>query len=56
MAYLRAHPEAVASDTTGSLALARERLQQSLAAYEAGNKAEARELALSAYLDGFEPL
>ena len=56
MAYLRAHPEAVASDTTGSLALARERLQQSLAAYEAGNKTEARELALSAYLDGFEPL
>ena len=56
MAYLRAHPEAVASDTTGSLALARERLQQSLAAYEAGNEAEARELALSAYLDGFEPL
>ncbi len=56
MAYLRAHPEAVASDTTGSLALARERLLQSLAAYEAGNKAEARELALSAYLDGFEPL
>ena len=48
MAYLRAHPEAVASDTTGSLALARERLQQSLAAYEAGNKTEARELALSA--------
>ncbi|MEL7721001.1 cytochrome c/FTR1 family iron permease [Citromicrobium bathyomarinum] len=56
MAYLRAHPEAVASDTTGSLALARERLQQSLAAYEAGNKTDARELALSAYLDGFEPL
>ena len=56
MAYLRAHPEAMASDTTGSLALARERLQQSLAAYEAGNEAEARELALSAYLDGFEPL
>ena len=56
MAYLRAHPEAMASDTTGSLALARKRLQQSLAAYEAGNKAEARELALSAYLDGFEPL
>ncbi|MEQ9662599.1 MAG: FTR1 family protein [Parasphingopyxis sp.] len=56
MAYLRTHPEAVAIDTTGSLALARERLQQSLAAYEAGNKTEARELALSAYLDGFEPL
>ena len=56
MAYLRAHPEARASDTTGSLALARKRLQQSLAAYEAGNEAEARELALSAYLDGFEPL
>ena len=56
MAYLRAHPEAMASDTTGSLALARKRLQQSLAAYEAGNKTEARELALSAYLDGFEPL
>jgi high-affinity iron transporter len=55
IAYLRAHPEAVASRAS-SLSLARERLQQSLAAYRAGNQADAKSLALSAYLDGFEPV
>ena len=56
MAFLRAHPEAAVERDAGSLALARQRLQESLAAYEAGRKGEARDLALSAYLDGFEPL
>ncbi|MGB7371067.1 FTR1 family protein [Erythrobacter sp.] len=56
MAFLRAHPEAVEARALGSLSLARERLQESLAAYEAGQMEEARDLALSAYLDGFEPL
>ena len=55
IAYLRAHPDAVSAKAS-SLALARERLQQSLAAYRAGNRAEAKSLALSAYLDGFEPV
>lgn len=55
IAYLRAHPEALAAKA-GSLALARDKLRQSLAAYAAGDREGARSLALSAYLDGFEPL
>ncbi|GAA4332391.1 cytochrome c/FTR1 family iron permease [Pigmentiphaga soli] len=58
MAYLRRHPEAVAQQApAGSpLALARGRLADSLAAYRAGNRRQAGQLALSAYLDGFEPV
>lgn len=56
IAYLRAHPEAIAATPPGSLALARERLNASLTSYRAGEPDRARELALSAYLDGFEPL
>ncbi|HYI49873.1 MAG TPA: cytochrome c/FTR1 family iron permease [Allosphingosinicella sp.] len=57
IAYLRAHPEAIAA-TGGSqaLAVAHELLRQSLAAYRAGDRARATELALAAYLDGFEPV
>lgn len=55
IAYLRAHPDAVGAKGS-SLSLARERLQQSLAAYRAGDQAAAKSLALSAYLDGFEPV
>ena len=55
VAYLRAHPEAVGAKGS-SLGLARQRLRQSLAAYRAGDRAEAKSLALSAYLDGFEPV
>ena len=54
IAYLRAHPDAVGAKAS-SLSIARERLRQSLATYRAGNQAEAKSLALSAYLDGFEP-
>ncbi|HUE78287.1 MAG TPA: cytochrome c/FTR1 family iron permease [Sphingomicrobium sp.] len=57
MAYLRGNPEALGESGGGdTLALARERLRESLAAYEAGNQKQARTLALSAYLDGFEPI
>ncbi|MDT7529948.1 cytochrome c/FTR1 family iron permease [Sphingopyxis sp. SE2] len=56
MAYLRANPQAVTGAGVGSLALARERLEQSFTAYAAGKRQQAGELALSAYLDGFEPL
>ncbi len=59
MAYLRAHPEAVMKSADGSansLALVRSRLAQSLAAYRKGDRAAAKQLALSAYLDGFEPI
>lgn len=57
MAYLRAHPEALeAQPGTGSLAVARDLLSQSLAAYRQGDRDQARELALAAYLEGFEPV
>ena len=57
MAYLRSNPGIVGQESAdGSLDLARRTLQQSLAAYERGERAEARRLALSAYLDGFEPV
>jgi high-affinity iron transporter len=55
MAYLRRHPDAVLQQTS-SLSLVRARLGESLAAYRAGDRQHAGELALSAYLDGFEPV
>jgi high-affinity iron transporter len=55
IAYLRAHPEAVGAKVS-SLDIARQKLNASLAAYRAGNRDEAKRLALSAYLDGFEPV
>ncbi len=55
-AYLRRHPEAVVQQTTGSLDIARQKLRESLAAYESGDKRKATDLALAAYLDGFEPV
>ena len=57
MAYLRANP-GVVGQTSGAdgLALARARLAESLKAYEAGDTRAAGTLALSAYLDGFEPV
>ncbi|MEJ7746562.1 MAG: FTR1 family protein [Luteimonas sp.] len=56
IAYLRRQPQAIQSKPEGSLALARERLADSAKAYEAGDQRAARDLALSAYLDGFEPV
>lgn len=56
IAYLRANPAAVQPSGTGSLGLTRSKLSASVAAYRAGNREEARRLALSAYLDGFEPV
>ncbi|AQR75092.1 cytochrome c/FTR1 family iron permease [Sphingomonas sp. LM7] len=55
-AYLRRNPDAVTARAGSSLALTRERLEQSLAAYRAGDRKAAANLALSAYLDGFEPV
>ena len=55
LAYLRTHPDALSAKTS-SLVIARDRLNDSLAAYRAGNRDEAKRLALSAYLDGFEPV
>lgn len=53
--YLRAHPDALSEAPTG-VALARGRLAASVAAYRAGELTEATRLALSAYLDGIEPV
>ena len=56
MAYLRANPDAVNSGQPATLQLARDRLRESLQAYVAGDRKRAEDLALSAYLDGFEPV
>jgi high-affinity iron transporter len=56
IAYLRSHPEAVQQQSGAGLTLTRAKLAESLAAYRAGNRDEAKRLALSAYLDGFEPV
>lgn len=59
-AYLRSRPQAVtepaAGVAAGPLALARQRLADSIRAYEAGDAAQAKALALSSYLDGVEPV
>lgn len=55
LGYLRAHPEALPKSATG-LALAREKLAASLVAWQHGDGEEAQRLALSAYLDGVEPV
>lgn len=56
MAYLRKHPDALSEGGSATLAVARARLADSLARYQAGDRQAATELALSAYLDGFEPV
>lgn len=55
VAYLRAHPAELDTAPTG-IALARDRLAASVTAYERGDRANATQLALSAYLDGVEPV
>lgn len=56
VAYLRSNASEVEQDTQGLLAVARARLTESLEAYAAGDAAQANTLALSSYLDGFEPV
>jgi high-affinity iron transporter len=55
-AFLRANPGAVAAAAGGPLDVARARLRDSLEAYRAGDRGAAREQALAAYLEGFEPV
>jgi high-affinity iron transporter len=55
-AYLRRHPEATIRAAGSTLTLARTRLAESEAAYRQGDRKAATDLALSAYLDGFEPV
>ncbi|QPT11044.1 cytochrome c/FTR1 family iron permease [Sphingomonas paucimobilis] len=56
LAFLRRHPEQVMQQAPGSLAVARAKLAESVAAARRGDARMAKELALSAYLDGFEPI
>lgn len=56
VAYLRRHPDAVDGQRADGLSLARDRLAQSIGRYRTGERDRAGELALSAYLDGFEPV
>ena len=56
IAYLRANPRALGSAEPATLQLARDRLRESMQAYSAGDRKRAEDLALSAYLDGFEPV
>jgi high-affinity iron transporter len=60
MAYLRANPEALTARASGdagkAIAAARARLGESVEAYRSGDRKRAKALALSAYLDGFEPI
>ena len=56
MAHLRRQPGVLASRAAGSLALARTKLADAVRAYEAGDRRTATDLALSAYLDGVEPI
>jgi len=53
--YLRANPDAAGPRLRG-IALARERLAASVAAYQSGATSDATRLALSAYLDAVEPV
>ncbi len=55
-AYLCRSPAAVLEPTAGPLTLARTRLDEALTAYAKGDRKGATDLALSAYLDGFEPV
>ena len=49
--YLRVHPEVL---RTPPIAFARQKLEEALGAYERGDRAAAREAAITGYLEGFE--
>lgn len=53
-AFLTAHPEALQAAAPSPLALTRERLDDTLRHYRAGDHKAARHAAIGAYLDGFE--
>jgi high-affinity iron transporter len=59
VAYLRRAPEALQAAAGGegpALATSRGLLREAMDAYRGGDAARARQLALAAYLDGFEPV
>jgi len=55
-AYLRGQPAVADRPAEGGLSIARARLAESVKAYQAGDAKAAGALALSSYLDGFEPI
>ena len=55
LAYLRRHPDALVQQES-AFAVVRSRLSESVDAVRMGDRRHAGELALSAYLDGFEPI
>src|SRR6266404_2987281 len=55
LGYLRSHPQVLATGPHGVM-LARAQLAASVAAYRSGRAEDAAQLALSAYLDGIEPI
>lgn len=56
LAYLRANPQVLETTQNDSIAIAQSKLRESLSTLEQGDKAAAGKLAISAYLDGFEPV
>ncbi|MES2553330.1 MAG: cytochrome c/FTR1 family iron permease [Pseudomonadota bacterium] len=52
--YLTLHPEALKRTGLNPIAVTRMKLGQTLAAYQEGDRQSARQLAISAYLEGFE--
>lgn len=56
VSFLRRNPAAVTVSQSGILKLARDRLRESGEAYRKGDRTTASRLAVSAYLDGFEPV
>ncbi len=55
-AYLRSNPKALQVTPHATLAFAAEQLDAALLRYQEDNQTEAQQLAISAYLDGFEPM
>src|SRR5439155_11263620 len=54
LAYLRSHPETVVASAASPLTHSAQLLHESLEAYRHGQMQMAQELAVAAYLDGFE--
>lgn len=55
-AYLRSAPDTLDAQNAESLAIAKDKLKASVSALDKGDTPAALRLALSAYLDGFEPV
>lgn len=55
-AYLRSNPKALQASSHATLAFSAEQLDAALAHYREGSILKAEQLAISAYLEGFEPM